>query len=68
MDGIDSSLSVPLAGTPENLLRVCNQSLGQLGTVNDEVGFFGDNGDATGIFELAEGLNKTDSTTSTGKS
>lgn len=67
MDSFDSSLGVPLAGTPENLLRICDQSLGQLGTVDDEVGFFGDNGDGTGVFELAEGLNKTDSTASTVK-
>lgn len=62
-DGLDSSLLIPVTRTPEEFFSIRNQSLGQLGPVDDEVWFPGDDSNGTFIVQFTNSLDQTKGTT-----
>lgn len=56
-DEIDRSRIVPFLRTPFELLRVRDERLGQLGTVDGIVGFLGNDGDGALEVDFSQGLN-----------
>lgn len=64
MDDINAGVGVPFCGPKLDFGCICDQGFGEFCTVEGQVGFFGDEGDAAFEVEFAQGLDCADGTTS----